>query len=159
MTDRRGDEKSSWGWAPGQAAHQDEGRRTDAEAKPGKVRRMITEAELAEFRSGVGEWSARLGLDDWQITVMAGPMEGAMAQYCSDHEARKATLTITDVFDEDLFQGPLEPRKRALHEVLELLLMPFEVMLRRAPNDEVLVVGERHAVIHRLMRAFERMDG
>lgn len=117
----------------------------------------FTNEDFLAFEKYVHRWVCRLGLTEWNLTVMHDQIGGAVnAQTQYNTVSKGACIRLTKVSEGD-YNMITDPNLLALHEVLHLLLADFcETTAKLGSPVHDLVVGQEHAVIQRLMNALPK---
>lgn len=127
----------------------------------GQCRIEFSESDFEFFKSECRKWIQVLGLDDWQVGFIFGTVgDDSIAQVAANYCARKAHVYFATSLQD--CNEALEPRNAARlirgaarHEMLELMLMPMQVMAKNRKWDGDAYESETHAVIHRLEKLMD----
>lgn len=118
----------------------------------------VTPEQFALFASEAKKWLKVFGLDDVDVSIDISEdtpdSQASMAYYTS---ASMASVRI-----ERWQYSPLteqEIRRLALHECLELLIIPLSMEAQRKTRklSKTFLTRETHRIIHRLMKAFDEI--
>jgi len=117
---------------------------------------QTTPDHLAAYRRHVRDWQLRLGLQDWDITVLHQPADDdseICGRYAGDYDARLATITLGHHWGTRNPDEPGQIETVALEEILHLLLSDISSHASCRSFDEQEYRRDEHTAIHRLIEA------
>ncbi len=118
---------------------------------------MLKEKDFVYFKKQCAYWIDKFGLTDWDISYEFGGLEdhnggGCMANYVACH----AIIKLHPSFDDDyLISKEQYLKTNALHEVLELLLIPMQILAESREWNYAEYEHQRHRIIQRLSKVLE----
>lgn len=113
-----------------------------------------TAKDFALFKSECLHWIEVLGLTDWEIDILHCPRAPENLADCIGSYDMTATIILNTEWSET----PVTPREiklTALHEALELLLIPLSILADARFANKDGLVREQHAIINRLIRVLQ----
>lgn len=118
--------------------------------------------EFERFKKACLVYIDQFGLSDWRVTVHCEPLRlklkttRAQAQMNWTQRAARIVWNSTHVRPRE-YVCDETVESVAMHEVLHVVLNPFvNIAAKSGDANDVAVDAEEHAVIRRVIRAFER---
>ena len=112
----------------------------------------LTNKDFELFKSECQKWIKKFELSDWNIKFLMEPMDNTYGMCKANYGASNVIIKIASNFPSGYNLSKREKIKEtALHECLELLLMPVEVLAGDRGWDEVEFTHQTHRIINKLM--------
>lgn len=109
--------------------------------------------DFALFKKECEKWIDKLGLYDWNIKFEMLDMKNKAGRCTANYVSGNVVLKLgSDFIDGNLVGKNDYIKETALHEILELLLMPMSILAGDRTYDEGEFDHQTHRVINSLMR-------
>ena len=118
----------------------------------------LKQRDFEYFKKECKKWIDRLGLYDWEVYYLFGGLDENNGGGCwANYTGCQATIKLNPIFDDDnLMTKEHYLEVTALHEILELTLMPIQILAESREFDGMEFEHQRHRIIQRLTNLLEK---
>jgi hypothetical protein len=113
-----------------------------------------TKKDFKLFKKSLKYWLDKFGITEWEIDYVQHEIDSA-ARTTYNNKSKLACFQLANKINYD-FCAQLDMHRLALHEVIHLLLADLGYAIKETGDyDSDLAIAHEHAVVMRLLRAFD----